>query len=220
MIIDKIIILSLFLYFVQKFPKLADKNEETKFNFYRSLMCLYFSLYSLENTINTVLDLNEIDMVNDTKFKFLDISRWFVAYLTVDMGKMISMKSTRWDLYIHHIWCLITYGLGFYYNKIGFLHNLVLINESISIVSGIDSLFMEENNMEDSRKCKIYRKKIINYLRLPIWIIFIIISYMNRNKVEPIMFYNGIITASLMICLDQYWAYKCDKVINKNNILN
>lgn len=214
-IIDKIIILGLFLYFVEKFPKLEGKSNETKFNFYRSLMCLYFSLYSLENTINTVLDVNDLDMIHDSKDMFLDISRWFVAYLTLDMGKMIWMKNTRWDLYIHHIWCLITYGLGFYYNKISFLHSFVLINESISIVSGIDSLYMEENKMEDSKECKKYRKKIINYVRLPVWIIYIIISTIHRNEVEPILYYNGLITSILMIGLDQYWASKCDKVINK-----
>ena len=66
----------------------------------------------------------------------------------VDIGKMVWMKNTRIDLYIHHIWSLIIYSISYFNDDVGFMNNIVLIAEAISIVSGIDSLHMELNEME------------------------------------------------------------------------
>jgi len=214
MIIIKIISLFLFLLFVEKHPKLNKFSSNTKFNFYRSLMCLYFSLYSIENTVNNIIPVF-LDPFNYKFDGFIDISQWFVSYLFLDIGKMLWMKNTRLDLYIHHIWCLISYLIAFYYNKIGFLHSFLLINESISIVSGIDSMFMEEKSMEKSKKCKVYRKNILKYIRRPTWIIIIILllSFIKTHDIPNIIIWNGIITSCLMIILDIYWLKKCNKVI-------
>ena len=213
MIIIKIIVLFFFLIFVEKYPKLTNFNQDTKFNFYRSLMCLFFSLYSFDNSINNLID-GYIEPFNFKFEGFDDISEWFVSYLILDIGKMAWMKNKRWDLYVHHVWCLFSYLIAMYYNKIGFFHNFLLINESISIVSGIDSMYMEENDMEKSKKCKIYRKNIIKYLRLPIWIITLLITLHHTHDIPDIMFWNGILSSCLMIWLDRYWEKKCDKVIN------
>ena len=213
MIIIKIIVLFFFLIFVEKYPKLTNFNQDTKFNFYSSLMCLFFSLYSFDNSINNLID-GYIEPFNFKFEGFDDISEWFVSYLILDIGKMAWMKNKRWDLYVHHVWCLFSYLIAMYYNKIGFFHNFLLINESISIVSGIDSMYMEENDMEKSKKCKIYRKNIIKYLRLPIWIITLLITLHHTHNIPDIMFWNGILSSCLMIWLDRYWEKKCDKVIN------
>ncbi len=213
MIIIKIIVLFLFLLFVEKYPKLTKFNQDTRFNFYRSLMCLFFSLYSLDNTVNNLIS-GYIEPF-DYKFEgFEDISQWFVSYLILDIGKMAWMKNTRWDLYVHHIWCLASYLIAMYYNKIGFFHSFLLINEAISIVGGIDSMFMEEKDMDKSKKCKVYRKNIIKYLRLPIWIITLLMTLHHTHDVPDIMFWNGLISSCLMIWLDRYWEKKCDKVID------
>lgn len=213
MIIIKIIVLFLFLIFVEKYPKLNNFSDETKFNFYRSLMCLFFTLYSFDNSINNLI--TGYMEPFDFKFKgFNDISEWFVSYLILDIGKMIWMKNKRWDLYIHHVWCLFSFMIAMYYNKIGFFHSFLLINEGISIVSGIDSMYLEEKELEKSRKCKVFRKNIIKYLRLPVWIIILLISLHKSHNVPTIMFWNGILTSCLMIWLDRYWEQKCDKVIS------
>jgi hypothetical protein len=52
MLIIKIITLFLFSEFIENYKKLEIYSIETKFNIYRSLMCIYFSLYSLEISIN------------------------------------------------------------------------------------------------------------------------------------------------------------------------
>lgn len=217
-IIIKVILLIGFLLWVENYSKIKKYNTETKFNTYRSLMCLFFALYSLQNTILNIVP-GYLEPFSYHNIEFIDISEWFISYLIVDIGKMIYMKSVRWDLYIHHIWCLIGFVAGFIWNKIGFYTNLLLINESISIVSGIDSMFMEDNDLENSIKCKIYRKNIIKYLRLPLWITTLLISIHNYNSLPIIGFSITLITSFLMIYLDNYWEKKCDKVIkNKNKI--
>ena len=213
MIIIKIIFLFLFLLFVEKYPKLSKFNNETHFNFYRSLMCLFFSLYSLDNTLNNLLSGYREPF--DYKFEgFENICHWFVSYLILDIGKMIWMRNKRWDLYIHHIWGLASYLIAMFYNKIGFLHSFVLISESVSIVSGIDSMYMEENKLDKSKTCKVYRKNIIKYLRLPIWIITLLMTLRNIHKLPGLMFWNVLLSSCLMFWLDRYWEKKCDKVIN------
>ena len=56
MIKIKIIVLFLFLLFVENYPKVKKFSVNTKFNIYRSLMCLFFTLYSLENTTNNLFN--------------------------------------------------------------------------------------------------------------------------------------------------------------------
>jgi hypothetical protein len=214
MIAIKIIVLFLFLLFVEKNPKLKPYTTETQFNIYRSLMCLYFALYSLDITINNFSS-GCTDPINFRTESFSDIAKWFIAYLTVDIGKMIWMKNTRLDLYIHHIWCLILYMLALYNNKIGFLHIIALIGESISIVSGIDSIYLEENNLEKSKNCKLYRKNIIKYIRKPIWVISIFLILQNSDRIPSLFFWNGLITLFIIVILDIYWEKKCDKVLSK-----
>jgi len=195
-------------------PYTAKQCNETLFNLYRSLLCFYFSLYALENTLNN-LDgfINPFNFTNDN---IKDISKWFLAYLVVDIYKMVWNKSVRWDLYTHHILGIIIYSTSFYYNNTCFLHSFGLLAESISIVSGIDSLYIENNELEKSKKCKIYRKKIIKYIRQPIWIYGLLITLYNADDISNFMFYNGLITSITMICLDIYWERKCDKIINEN----
>lgn len=222
---QRIIILTVFLLFVEyyidkqiilKDGKIHKVSSETKFNFYRSLMCLFFSLYSLENTMNNLL-YGLIDPFNYKSRSFQDIAEWFIAYLIVDIGNMIRLKNTRWDLYVHHIYCLATYIMGFYSGQSGsgqFLYSFLLINESISIVSGVDSLYMELNEMEKSRQCKIYRKNIIKYLRIPIWLTLFVTTLYHGDELDSKFFWNGIISSMVMTSLDVYWEKKCDKVIN------
>jgi hypothetical protein len=177
-------------------------------------MCLYFSFYSLEIIINNLF--NNIDNIlffkND---EIIDIIEWFKAYLILDVFYMIFNKSKRWDLYIHHIWCLINFIIANYYNCCGFSHVFVLINESISIVSGIDSFAMENNNMNLSKYYKKIRINIIKYIRRPIWIISIFLILYNKNKLNIFIYYHSLLTCIIMLYLDYYWYKKCVKVLNK-----
>jgi len=217
MLIIKIIILFIFSELIENYNKLKNYKMETKFNIYRSLMCIYFSLYSLEITINNFDEAYGIpfDFKNE---EINEISDWFIAYLIIDIEKMILTKNSRFDLYIHHIWCLISFLIAQYYDKLGYFHVFLLINEAISIVSGIDSIFLEENKKYESMLCKKYRKNIIRFIRLPIWIIVFLTTIHHRKNIPSIMFWNGILTSLLMIYLDDYWFKKCNDAIEKSKV--
>ena len=212
----KIIIVFLFWKIIKKHPKLCKYNNETMFSVYRSLMCLYFFLYAIENLVCNFSDLFISPF--EEKDIYSDITNWFIVYLIYDIFKMIINKNTRVDLYLHHGWCLGSYIIGKFFGKCGAIYNLVLINEAISIVSGIDSMAMEDNRMEESYYYKLYRRNVIRYLRLPIWIIGLLIVVRHTHKLNSFIWWNMILSSFVMIGLDHYWEKKCNKVVNKYNM--
>ena len=74
MLIIKIITLFLFSEWVENYKDLKNYKQETKFNVYRSLMCLYFSLYSLEITVNNFTEAygKPFNFVNEEILKVVD----------------------------------------------------------------------------------------------------------------------------------------------------
>ena len=209
----KIIILFLFWKLIKQHPELKKVKPETAFSVYRSLMCLFFMLYSLDNTINNFSDLFNRPLYE--KPCFTDICSWFVAYLIVDIIKLIMDKNTRIDLYVHHAWCLGVFLIYKYYDNSGILINFVLVNEAISIVSGIDLIAMEKNDMKESYYYKKYRRNIIRYLRLPVWILLLLFTIRHTDKMNNLCWWSSILTSFLMLGLDHYWEKKCDKVVQK-----
>ena len=207
--------ISLFIFWkiIKKHPKLKKYKNETMFSVYRSLMCMYFMLYAIENLVCNFSDLFT-DPFN-MKECYKEITDWFIVYLAFDIGKMIINKNTRIDLYLHHIWCLISYIIGKYFGNCGAIYNLVLICEAISIVSGVDSMAMEDNKMTESYYYKLYRRNIIRYLRLPIWIIGLLIVIRHTHKLNSFVWWNMVLSSFVMIGLDHYWEKKCDKVVKK-----
>ncbi len=209
----KLVVLFIFWKIIKRHPKFKDYKKETIFSVYRSLMCLFFMLYSLENLICNFTDL--FNCPTKERGCYENITEWFIVYLIMDIGKMILEKNTRIDLYIHHIWCLISVVLGKYCNNAGAIFNLVLINEAISIVSGVDSMAMEDNNMKESYYYKLYRRNIIRYLRLPIWILGLLIVVRHTDKINSVVWWNSVLSSFVMIGLDHYWEKKCNKVVDK-----
>jgi hypothetical protein len=210
--INRLVLLLLLIVFIDNFNKLDKYSLESKFNLYRSLMCLYFSFYALEIVLNNI---NISRLLTYTNNEIIDITEWFKSYLILDLIYMVWNKSLRWDLFLHHVWCLINYLIATYYNNLGYFHVLVLINECISIVSGIDSIAMEDKQLNLSKKFKKYRIYVINYIRRPIWLLAIIILFYYKNNINIFVFYHGFITCIFMLFLDFFWYKKCIKAINK-----
>jgi hypothetical protein len=211
MIVIKMIVLGFFYMFIEVILK-HQFTKETQFNCYRSLVCIYFTFTSLKNTIMNIEMIQEpFDMKSDD---FTDISIWFILYLLFDILIMIHQKNKRVDLYIHHVYCIVTYGMALYYDKIGFIFNFLLICEAISIVNGLDSIYLEKGDMMNSINCKIYRKNVIKYLRLPIWISLLLFILYHNEIIDPIIFWNGLVSSIMLIGLDIYWEEKCNKIIN------
>jgi hypothetical protein len=214
LIIKKISLLFLFWKFIENFPKLKKYSQETKFSIYRSLMCLFFTLYSLQNTVNHFIN-GYNNPFNYKSEDFLDITSWFFAYIIFDIIKILISKNKRIDLIIHHMFFLIVSFLYINYNKIGYFTNFILLAEAISIFSGFDKMEMEKNNMEKSKDYKVYRKKIIKYLRIPIWIILLIVTLKFTKNQPLIIWYTNVFMSLFMIKMDKYWENKCNKIIKK-----
>jgi hypothetical protein len=193
-------------------PKLNNYSNDTKFNFYRGLMCISFTCIGL----NILLKHVGIGILHPFSFKHNDMIEaynLFFTYLIFDLVNMIAMRNKRIDLYIHHILCIGSLIISSHCNRFGYLHSILLICEVLSTVSGIDCIATEDNNKTLSYYCKKYRKIIIKYIRLPIWLTLFLFVVRFTNKMPTLLWYNGIITASVMIFLDNYWEQKCDKVI-------
>lgn len=214
MIIIRLILLLFLLLFIKYYPKLNNYSLDTKFNFYRSLMCLYLSINSLDIIINNIFSFNKITSYTNDEIN--DHISWFKSYIILDLLYMIYEKNKRMDLYIHHIFCLINFLIIEYYNNYSLLYSVMLLNECISIVSGLDSMYLENKNYEKSKKYKKIRINIIRYIRRPMWIISILILLFNKNNMEVPIFLINLIGCILFIGLDIYWENKCFKIINKN----
>ena len=213
-VIKKILLLYLFWKFVDKFPKLQKYSVDTRFSIYRSLMCLFFTLYSLQNSINHFVN-GFNDTFNFKSHDFDDILTWFLAYIIFDLIKMMISKNRRMDLLIHHLFFIIVSFLYSINDKICYFGSFILLAESISIFSGADKMAMEKNNMIESKDYKVYRKIIIKYLRIPIWITTLLLNLKNTKKIPKILWYLNIFMSLFMIKMDKFWETKCDKIINK-----
>ena len=209
----KIIVLFVFWKIIKLHPNVKLLKKQTAFSVYRSLLCLNFMLYSLENLI-----CNFSDLFTDpycSRDCYNDISDWFIVYSIFDIIKMIMDGNTRKDLYIHHVWCLISFIISKFYGKCSAILNASLLAEAISIVSGIDLIAMEKENMKESYYYKKYRKMVIKYFRLPLWIILLVLVVKNTRKTPSLLWYNFVFSSIVMIGLDQFWEKKCNKVIEK-----
>lgn len=195
-------------------PNLEKYNNDTRFNYYRSLMCFGFALIGLQIGINHFHN----GFTHPFSYKHYEINEIqyiFMAYLLIDVLKLAAEKNTRFDLYLHHFICMGSLMLAHSMGRYGYLHCIILVCESISIVTGVDNMALEDKDDYLSYQCKRFRKNVINYIRLPMWITLFIFTVKYTNRLPTILWYNGIITSILMILLDKYWENKCNKVIQK-----
>lgn len=222
-----LIVLTIIYSMIQHFPPLRQYSDDVRFNTYRSIMCITFSLMGSNILVNNFTN-GFAHPFSYQNSNMNEISHIFVSYIIIDLVKMAASNYNRLDLYIHHIWCLISALISMQLDKFGYLASILLICESISIITGIDSMAMEDmaNNPKNKKislmdneyisyKCKKFRKYIIKYVRLPMWIIMFLFTIRFTNKSHPLIWYNGIILSCIMIYLDKYWEDKCDKVIDK-----
>ena len=207
-----IFVLTILQTIIQHCPPLKKYNNDIKFNYYRSLMCLSFTIIGLNILTNHFTE-GFIHPFSYSHEDIIEAYHLFFGYLIVDIVKLVALKNTRIDLYIHHVLCIGSLLISYFVNKFGYIHSIILICEAISIVSGFDSMAMEDKDEISSYKSKKIRKYIIKYIRIPIWIIVFLFTIKFTNKTPNLLWYNGIIVPLVMIYLDKYWESKCDKVI-------
>ncbi|VVU95183.1 hypothetical protein CPAV1605_908 [seawater metagenome] len=204
------------VFFIGFYVLINNKKVETSFSLYRSVCCLFIFIYALQN----FLLYGKEGLGNAFKFSnndITDLSKWFEAYIIVDLMIMTYIKCKRKDLWIHHILSLITVLIANYHSKkVPFILSIVLLSEAMSIMSGVDSIYTDENDLLNSMYCKKIRKNIINLWRTPLWIMTLILGILNCKKkgITPKVAIGGSIA---LLVLDRFWLKKCQKVIDKYN---
>lgn len=213
-ILKNIIFICLFHKFINNIPELKKYNYDIKFNFYRSIMCLIFTILSFYSTIKNCKMGFTFPYEYHTS-EFTELQEIFIAYIIYDLFIMINTKCKRKELYFHHIFIFIVW---FIYNNNGYagwLTSIMIFCEILSIISGVDKIAMFENRMEESMIYKKIRKNIIKFIRLPIWIVMFLFITKYIGRLPEKLIYVGYITVFVMLNLDRYWEKKCDKVISK-----
>jgi len=208
-----ICILTVLYTIIHNYPGLKKYSNEIRFNIYRSLMCITFTCIG----INILVEHFGNGFTHPFSFQHNSMNEaynLFMSYLIVDMVYMISTKAVRVDLYVHHIIMILGLFVSNYMDRFGYIQSILLICESLSIVSGIDSIAIEEKDNKLSYYCKKIRKNVIKYIRGPIWITTLIV-FIYFTKKLPILFWSsGIILSVTMLYMDKIWESKCDKVID------
>lgn len=197
------------------FSSLNKYDVNVKFSIFRSICCLTMVIYALLN----ITKYGKTPLLNpffSTSFDIKDLNHFFVAYLLHDLINMAITKTDRAELWFHHIFALITFTLSpIVLKNSPMILNILLLAESLSIVSGVDSMYIYTNKMKHSMYCKKFRKFVIRYVRTPIWIYSIISTLTNYDKLPNLLIVNSVIAMIVMPLLDHYWANKCQKVIDK-----
>lgn len=215
-IIIKTFILSILWNTVNVGFKSLDKYDvNVKFSIFRSVCCLVMVLYAALNIIRY----GKEPLLNpffSTSFDIKDLNEFFVAYLINDLINMAITKTDRAELWFHHIFALITFTLSpLVLKNSPIILNILLLAESLSIVSGVDSMYIFKNEMKHSMYCKKFRKFVIRFIRTPIWIYSIISTLTNYDRLPNLLIINSLAAMIIMPLLDNYWAKKCQKVIDK-----
>jgi len=205
---------------VKNMPYMKKYDIKLKFSIYRSIMCTFFVissilfLYSSTNILE-----NSFTFISELEPLFLK----FYFYIIVDIIFILSRTKKRYDLLIHHIVVLIVLTLGQQKKIVGTILPILLINETISILSGFDRVALNNKRINESILFKKIRKIIIIFIRLPIWLLFIKLMLENKNihKVKILgqsnFFRILYITITLSIIgLDIYWFRKSSKFIKEN----
>jgi hypothetical protein len=218
-IILKTLTLICVFFWVKYFKERNNINVKIDiiFSIYRSICCLFLFIYAFQSFLKDGKK-GLIKPFEYTNFDTKDLMEWFAIYLMIDLLIMTGIKCKRIDLWFHHFISIIVVFIIYKHsnNNIPFLINIILLAEAMSIMSGIDSQYTENNDMIKSMFCKKIRKNIINFWRTPIWLLISFLSIKNINKKDNKIFkIIGIIGPITMFSLDRYWLDKCEKVIKK-----
>jgi len=217
-IIKRIVLLIFICLTIYKIPYLKKYDKITRITVYRSLICIFFCLYSIKIIIKNPLYCirKPYKCIKETA----DLHLFFIAYLFLDLLIMFIFKNKRIDLIFHHIIFLTAAFLTtnsyykIYTNKVPIGISLFIIAELISIFSGFDKMAKENKNYDKSIFFKKYRKFIIKYIRIPIWLYILVQGFWFKKKITNYYFLSCL-TSIIGIILDNIWYKKADKIINK-----
>jgi len=210
-ILFKISILFLFENYFSEWSEYTKyMTTNLKFSIYRSFCCLMLCLHAFINIlIEPSFFLTNIFYYNS--YYINNLNYWFISYIIVDLFFMLFYRINRKDLYFHHIFFFFA---GWAHRNV-YMVNIVLLGEALSVISALDTYYIESKLFYKSYICKKIRKNIIIYLRFPIWIFLIISALINYSTMNNYQIGFISIGSILAPYLDYTWVQKCQKVIDK-----
>tara|TARA_B110000908_G_C10266895_1_gene465041 strand:+ start:4326 stop:4985 length:660 start_codon:yes stop_codon:yes gene_type:complete len=211
-IIKPIVFIIIIGLFVKIMPFASKYNIKIKFSIYRSIMCCFFVIKSIIYLLNTS---NILKNAFIQQPYLIPLLFKFCTYISFDIIYTLSQTKKRYDLLFHHIIILIIIIVAYKNKCIGNILPILLLNESISIVSGFDTVAMNNNKIKESIVFKKIRKMVIFLIRLPLWLLFI--NLILKNEKFDSKFKILLVTITISILgLDLYWYKKCSHFIYKN----
>jgi len=210
-IIINVFLLLISYHSLKAYIKKYIRDEIISFQLYRSVICTFIALYS------TIQILINWDKFWNTPTKYVDKhTEWIniltLSYFISDIFTMICQKNKRIDLWIHHIFCLISLSLhSIYYSNPCIILNGVIMAEFMSAVSGLDAVAKYFKYGNILWWTKLYRCFVIILIRFPIWIM--LIKFVLTTDMYYAAQVNCIVGSITMCSLDIYWLRLCIKAL-------
>jgi hypothetical protein len=154
------------------------------FCFFISTLSLFFSIINWEYLIT-----NPLDSTNLSLF----INKLMLSYMIIDTSYFLYIKNYRIELMLHHVICIILYGL--FYDKA--ILSFCACNEILSAFNWIGIIYPSYE-----WSVKLFRLYSIIFIRFFIWI-FTLYFLSKYNK----LYYIALFVITIFICLDCYWSW-------------
>lgn len=180
-------IIFLFKYMINKFF-IKVNNSHTLF---RSFFCFFISSFSLCFSICywSQLQYNSLESTNLSTA----INKLMLAYMLIDTIYIIkNIKEFRIELMIHHIICIVLYGL--FYDKS--IMTFCTLGEILSAFNWIGIIYPQYE-----WSVKLFKLYSILFIRFFVWTFTLIFLY-KYNK----FFWFGFFGILIFLALDCYWA--------------
>lgn len=197
-LIIKFFIISIFeCYVVNLSMYTKGFSDYMKFSIYNSISVLFMVIYSLYNIYTFPLRL-PLENLNN----IISLNEWFIVFLFLNIILMLVYKIKTPNEWFNNIVLLYV----FLSIKKMYISNILLLTQSIRVFNGIYLYYIEIKQKHKEISAQKIRKWMINYIRLPIWILFFIFTLYNYNVINIIL----MIFPLIMIIYDRFVINKID----------
>jgi len=182
-----------YLFLVILFKLIINKyfvDIQDNHSLFRSFFCFFISSLSL---FNTIINWNYLMITPlETTNLSLIINKLMFSYMLVDTTYFVISKTIRIELILHHIVCMVFYGL--FYDK-----SILAFCSTAEILSSFNWIGILYPKLEWS--IKLFRLYSIVMIRLFIWLytLFLVAKYTYYYKIATIVII-------FFISLDCFWA--------------
>ena len=197
------------------------------FQIYRSIVCTIMSIISF-----VIITMNWDGSPFTTSPMIHIVNKTMIGIFATDLVLMGYYQNKKIELWIHHVFCLLTYIIMVeYFEHSNITLLMIAIGESLEILSGVDAVSVDtvlvnaysvetvlvntvSNNLQIITN--LYQMMIIIFIRFPAWLY---VAHVVVHPASPLaMRLNGIFGIYIMVNLDAHWFKKCYHYLKKQNI--